>query len=274
MIKLVVTDLDGTLLNQEKRVTEENRSSITRLREQGISLCLCTGRIYGSAAMISEELGNDFPIISCNGALIKDPLTNHSIYKYTMDNALAIEILDRLQRYDIVYHFYNENTVFSNKLAYAAKTYYDKFANSDMKRVDVVIQDDLRDRVDSANGINKFILFTEDPKIKEKITSDIIAIQGIDISQSSRYNIEISGRGISKGHGLKKLKEIYSLESDEIFVIGDEMNDLSMFGEATYSVAMGNGDARLKEKAFYVTKANDQSGFASAVNRIVFGEEG
>ena len=73
MIKLVVTDLDGTLLNQEKKITEENRSSITRLREQGISLCLCTGRIYGSAAMISEELGNDFPIISCNGALIKDP---------------------------------------------------------------------------------------------------------------------------------------------------------------------------------------------------------
>ncbi len=271
---MVVTDLDGTLLNKEKNITKQNLYAIERLRAAGIYFCLCTGRIYGSAAMIADDIDNDFPIISCNGALIKNPSTNQVLYQYTLDNRIAEDIVEKLRKYDLVYHFYNETTVFSNKLAYAAKTYHDKFATAKRKLIDIVVQEDLREQIVPANGINKFILFTEDLDLKKRVIDDLGEVKGIDISQSGKFNIEVSGNGITKGTGLQKLKEIYSIANEELFVIGDEMNDLSMFDEAKFSVAMGNGDDRLKEKAYYITKSNEESVFAHAVNRIVFGEEG
>lgn len=270
MIKLVVTDLDGTFLDDRKNISDQNKRAVQKLQENNIDFCICTGRLYSFAKLISKEVGNDFPIISCNGAFIKDPKTNENIFNSSIDPEISVEISKRLEKYDIVYHFYNEDTVFSNKMERNAKAFHDKFRNETKKPIQVVLSDNLKLQIPHAGFVNKFILFTPDSGVKRKIIQELSHVKDIDITQSGDDNIEIMAKGISKGFGIKKLREKMGLLKEEIMVLGDQYNDLSMFSEALYSVAMDNAAEELKKKAFFTTLSNTQSGFAYAVERLIF----
>lgn len=267
MIKLVVSDLDGTLLNSDKEVSEENILEISRLRNLGIKFCICTGRIYASAKIVGDIVGNDFPIIACNGAYISDG--DKVISKYIFDKETIYKIIDILSKYDITFHFYDKDTMYSNKLEFSARKIYYKYLNQEEKPIKVVVSDNLKVFVDKGIEVYKFIIFSTDENIREKICRDINYIDGVYTTQSESNNIEIMGNGISKGSAVEKIKDLYGIKKEEVFVIGDQMNDCSMFDTAKYTIAMGNAIDELKNKALFVTKENDESGFAYAVKKFI-----
>lgn len=271
MIKLVVSDMDGTFLDDKKSISEENKKAVGLLKEQDIHFCICTGRLYASAHLIAQELGNEFPIISCNGGFIKNPSTDRILYHKPLPTELARKIVETIMKYDVVFHFYDEDTVFSNKKEYTAKTYINRFGHLEEKPVKVVVSEKISDYVH--DKIYKVILFTNDSAVLQSIWDEIKSLTGVVITQSNHNNLEIVSDNVSKGNAVRMLADELGITSDEIFVIGDQMNDMSMFAAAKYSVAMGNGTDALKEKAYFVTKDNNQSGFAHAVNRLVFGKE-
>lgn len=274
MIKLVVSDLDGTLLNDKKEVSTENINTIIKLKDKGINFCICTGRIYKSAYLIAEELGLDFPIISCNGAYVKNPKTGEVIFNHTFEESLALKIINIFQKYDLAYHFYDEDTVYSNKYEKSAKTFGDKYKNLEIKPINVVVSDDLSPYVKKAKAVNKFIGFKNKNKDVDGCLSELRQIKEIDISQSGSDNIEIMGKNISKGSALKHIMLAYNLKKDEVMTLGDEMNDVTMFIEAKFSIAMGNAIDDLKDKTYYTTKSNNENGVAYAIEKFVINGEG
>lgn len=272
MIKLVVTDLDGTFLDEDKKISSQNKEAVERLKKNDVKFCICTGRIYASALMISEQVANFFPIISCNGAFIKDPSQNKVLQSFAIDTSIAIDIIKVLNDLDITYHFYNENTIFSNKMARNAKTFYEKFKDQSSKPINVIVAQDLHRHITSNTKINKFILFPGKHEVKQKVIDYLSSLKHIDITRSGEDNIEIMKQGVSKGTGVNFLKEKFGYSRDEIMVLGDQHNDLSMFLEADHSIAMGNAPTDVKEKAKFITKTNRESGFAAAVDHLIFGK--
>lgn len=273
MIKLVVTDLDGTFLDHEKKISHKNANAVKKLRKEGITLCICTGRIYASAYLIAQELKLNSPIISCNGAFIKDPLQNLILYNNKMNNSILAEILDIMNDFDTVYHFYSEDTIFSNKLERNAKVTFDCFKDVFDPPIKVIVSNDLKFNLKNITGVNKFIIFEENAFIRQEMIDRLSQLRDIDITQSGEDNIEIMSKGTSKGFGVRFLKERFGLSKDEVMVLGDHYNDLSMFDEATYSVSMGNGIEEIKKLSYYTTKPNSESGFTHAVEKLIFGKE-
>lgn len=269
MIKLVLSDLDGTLVSDNGTVSEENKNAIRKLKEKGVIFCICTGRIYMSAFLIGEEIGNDYPIVSCNGAYIKDPSSNKVIFSNSFDKEVARKIIKILKKHDLTFHYYDENTVFSNKYERAAKMFGERFKNLKDKPIDVVVSDDIELFLDKAKTIDKFIAFKDKMKNIKECLSELNKLKEIDISQSGDDNIEIMSKNISKGSALKILKDYYGVKSDEVMTIGDQMNDLSMFMESKYSISMENANDILKKKTFYTTKSNNDSGVAYAIDKFV-----
>lgn len=274
MIKLVISDLDGTLLNSKKELSIENVNTIRQLIKKGVNFCICTGRIYKSAYLIAEEIGFNFPIISCNGAYVKNPITGEVLFNHTFEEGLALEIISIFQKYDLTYHFYDEDTVYSNKYERSAKSFGDKFKNLTNKPINVAVSEDLSGYVKKAKAVNKFIGFKNKDKDVEGCLSELKKIKEIDISQSGSDNIEIMGKNISKGSAVNHIMKIYGLSEDEVMTLGDEMNDVTMFTEVKYSVAMGNAIDDLKERAYYTTKSNDDDGVSYAIKKFIIEKEG
>lgn len=270
MVKLVVSDLDGTLLDDKKEISPENKKAIRLLQDNGINFCICTGRIYMSAFLLGEELQNDFPIVCCNGALIKNPKTGEVLFSDGVDIERASKVADVFEKYGLTYHFYNEDTVFSNKMDRSAKYFYEKYKHTDIKPIRVVVESTIKERLKGQKTIYKFIAFSDRPEDKIQALNELVTIDGIDITQSAEDNIEVVKTGVSKGAAVRVLKERYGYSDKEMMVLGDQLNDLSMFRESYYSVAVENGDEELKKEAYYITKTNDQDGVAHAIERIVF----
>ncbi|MGL5256845.1 MAG: Cof-type HAD-IIB family hydrolase [Proteocatella sp.] len=275
MIRLVVSDLDGTLLNDEHIVSKENKKAINELENKDIKFCIATGRLNASAKVIARELGGSYNIISCNGALIKSADGSERIYINSLKNNKAIAIAELLESMNQRYHFYTEDSVYSKTLSNSALCYHEQnLKNNDNKEdIRIVICEDIVKKAGIVQDILKFIVFFEDENDSQEIMNKLIEIEGIDISQSGTKNLEIMNKNVSKGNAIKIVSDMYKIPTSEIMVLGDQKNDLSMFEIAGLKVAMANGNSRLKTAADFITKSNNDSGVAYAINKVIFERE-
>ena len=111
--KLIVTDMDGTLLGSDHQITSENKKALTKLLNKGINVAIATGRWYDSAKLHTEFLQRRIPIIACNGALIK--YEDKVIYSNYMDNKVCISIIDILEKHNIYYQCYGDKALYCKK---------------------------------------------------------------------------------------------------------------------------------------------------------------
>ena len=114
--KLIVTDMDGTLLGSDHEVTEENKKVLKEALDKGINVTVATGRMYSSAKSHIRFLDSTTPIIACNGALIKDSITNEIIYSNHIDKEKSLKILKVLEEYKVYYQYYSEVLLMCKKI--------------------------------------------------------------------------------------------------------------------------------------------------------------
>lgn len=272
MIKLVVSDLDGTLLDDLKNVSEKNKLAISKLEENNIKFCIATGRLDASARFIERKLESEYDIISCNGALIKESKSNKTLYRKPIDIKTAIDLTQILDKLDVKYHFYTENSVFSKTLSNSALCYHEQNLEEENQegKIHIIISDDMIKSVHESSDILKFIVFLENDSKRVEVLETLKDIKKIEISQSTSNNIEIMSEGVSKGNAVKFISEIYKIDKSEVMVIGDQMNDLSMFDSADTKVAMGSGSEILQKVATLITKSNNEHGVAYAIDKVIF----
>ncbi|WP_304341135.1 HAD family hydrolase [Metaclostridioides mangenotii] len=269
--KLIVTDMDGTLLNREQEMTPKNREAIDFALENGVSVALASGRMYDSAKQHIEYLNMDIPIIACNGSLIK--LSNGTlIYSNKIDTELCLKAVEVLEKYNVYYQCQHEDLLFCKESDNKDSIYYkiNEFMKTQTK---VVIEDDLKDSILN-NDILKFTIIEENnisilPVIKEELEK----IEGLKITSSWENNIEIMSEGVDKGQAIKMLCEHLNIDRSEIMAFGDNYNDIEMLEYAGLGVAMGNSNDDIKESADYVTDTNEESGFANAIFKFMDTDE-
>lgn len=270
--KLVCIDMDGTLLNSHREVSERTKTALKKAHDLGVHIVISTGRIFSNAAFYSDLLGVKSPVIASNGSFVREKDSDNVIYKCEIDNEICMKIIDICEKKDIRVNFYTPyGTCGNSKLFYFITKRYIQKETKEPISVELAVRfSKVREYIvkNDRNIIKCEIVHRNIDKIK-LLREALNEIEGIEISWSSRHNIEITKKSVSKGNAVKQLAKYYNIQKEEIIAIGDSENDISMIEYAGLGVAMDNALDRIKERADYVTAANDDDGVAKVIEKYI-----
>lgn len=273
--KMVVIDLDGTLLNDKKQVSKRNAEVINDIyRKKGTLFVIATGRNINDITQVTETIGeaiNQY-VIASNGAIIKDNVKDEYVLKKYLTKTEVIETIDAYRQKNLrglVHTYEGQLTEENAKVEIGTKVRLVKDLKTFCLENDISTTSML-----TLHGEEKNLR-----EMKEKIevefseldTTDICDIavhKGQDIYQS-KY-IDIMKKNSTKANAIKILSDYLHIDKEEIMVMGDGANDVNMFEMAGYKVAMGNANEDLKNKANYITDNNNQDGVAKALEKIFY----
>jgi len=270
--KLIVLDMDGTLLNSNKEVSIENQKALKKAQDNGIEVAIATGRIFTSARFYAKLLGIKAPIIACNGAIVRDESSNEVLNINAINNEDALKVIESFKRHNVYFHIYDEEKIYVEELGFSASIY--NAWNEDQSEENKIVIEKLEDAANyfKINNVNilKMMAVDDDRTKIDSIKKELEEIYSITLDKSWHNNLEVMSKGVSKGKGIAMLSKIYKVKPDEIIAFGDNFNDLSMKDYVGTFVAMGNGEEYVKEQAHYVTTSNDDSGVAKGIEELVF----
>ncbi len=277
MIKLIVIDLDGTLLNHDKEISDGNKEAFEKAIKRDIGVSISTGRSYISAKKYIEELELDIPVVYQNGALILHGADKNEILraiKLNSKHARTIILEAKKENVNCVLYrnFFEYPDMHIEKIPDTPYTSY--YENNHFR---IRVCDNLLDYVDH-EGVVEVALEGPERKIMkvvEKtgiISEEISVIKNNTIEDHSFY--EFFGPEVRKSIGLNYLRKVSGVSKNEVAYIGDNYNDLDVMKEAAFSVAMNNAPEDVKKHAdFVTTKNNDNNGVAEAIEEILKGND-
>ena len=285
MIKLIASDMDGTLLNHNHKIPKENVKLINFAKNQGIEFVVATGRAYYEALPALNEENINCDVISFNGGIVYDK--NGNIISITpmlpKDLYYTIEIL---KSFDISYQLYTKNTIYTKSIETDINAYIDLIRSNgydpDVEHLRAEAQQKLDvGYITEVENIELYLNEKENPPIKIiAISNDISKLENaakllsentsISVTSSGANNIEIMHKNATKGEALKEIAKIYGINLENAVAIGDNLNDQAMLDIVGYSDAMKNGNTILKEHAKYVTeKTNSEGGVADTIFKLI-----
>ena len=275
-IRMILTDLDGTLLSSDHTVSPANRQAILDARAAGIETAFATGRLDLLVRDYVSKLGVTLPVVSCNGALIRDCATEQVVYAKTFPVGSAVGILRICLELGIDCQAYTPIGVWVPRYSRRIEFFheYNRLAAAGGTRA--VELHYLEDQdLESLAGIGIFKVFLarlHAGDIEQAIGRIQKCIPDVEFTNSVGDSRDVMSAGTTKGAALRILAAHAGLDPSQVAAFGDNDNDISMFESAGLSVAMGNSKAEVKSAAMHVTASNDEDGFAKAVYRYILGK--
>ena len=277
-IRIIALDLDGTLLDSQKRLSAVNREALEYASAKGVHIVPTTGRFFG----MMPEAVRDLPFvryaITINGAQVYDRETDTAIVREEISVERAVEIMRLLDGFDVIYDCYRNNwgwmsVSLQNKAeAYATDEHYLKMVREFRNPV----QDLKRHLLDTEpeGGVQKVMLFSrnDEPEAKELRAIEKAMAERfpeIKITSSTWNDLEFNNPSAHKGSSLARFAEHLGFGLENCMSFGDGRNDLTMIEAAGIGVAMENAVEEVKAAADHITKSNDENGVAEAIRRFV-----
>ncbi|MVX64723.1 Cof-type HAD-IIB family hydrolase [Clostridium chromiireducens] len=284
MIKLIASDMDGTLLNEKHKIDKETVEAIRKAEESGIVFAISTGREYDTVEPLLKENNIRCQCVLMNGAEYRDEDGN-ILEDINIELETATKIIGILQKEKVSARIFTNKGIYTTDtkeealkemvyrtLSFEPNLTYEeaeKIAKTQPYFVQLKYISNLDEFLKSGMEIRKFVAFHKDVELINKMKKVIGQIERIAVSSSFRDNIEVTHITAQKGIILAKVSEKMGFKRDEVLVLGDSFNDYSMFTEFTESVAMGNAIPEIKEIAKYITDTNDNLGVAKAIYRVL-----
>ena len=267
-IKMIATDIDGTLVTDDKRIMPRTVAALKEARKRGIYVVLCSGRPVSGIQDYLEELGltgNDDYAITFNGA----QAMNVGKHEVVFENGLTdLECIDFIKMADDC--GIKSQVVTLNSEIYVTNQDISKYSVEDAFYTHMPLRyrrlEDLPTGMDAA----KFMWVDQAEKIAaqlDQIPEELY--QKYAIVRSAPWFLEFNNANATKGHAVLELAAHLGIKPDEIMVAGDENNDLSMLEQIPFSVAMGNGNPHVKEVSSVITEDNNHDGLGLAVEKYV-----
>lgn len=247
-MKLVISDLDGTLLYSRDIITENTIKGIHKLIEKGIEFVIATGRGKEGVLDILSQLNINPYLICNNGATIYDKEGN-CIYEKSIDKNLAISILKTIRKHNFFYNAFFRENFYKSK-----DDFNDKVQRPHFKK-------HLLNSEDEVDELHKIVIFETEENILmlNKILRDEFN-EKVQITISSPTCIDIVPKGCNKGVGVDILKNILKVDKNDIIAFGDGENDIDMLEKVGHPVIMENAQDILKQKIKNITLKNTEDG--------------
>ena len=277
-IGIVALDLDGTLLDSQKRLSAANRAALERAAAEGVQIVPTTGRFFGMMPAVVRDLPFVRYAITVNGAEVYDRVEDKVIAREEIPRLKAMEIMELLDGYDVIYDCYRNGwgwmtaALQAKAETYATDEHYLR-AIRDFRHTVPELKAHLRETVDEGD-VQKVMLFARreggDAKgVLAEITREVNErFPDIRVTASTWNNLELNIDSAHKGRALERLAQHLGLTLANCMAFGDGMNDLTMVEAAGVGVAMANAVDAVKRVAKVVTLTNDEDGVAKELERL------
>ena len=281
MIKLFVSDIDGTLLNEKHELATETQEAIHKLRAAGISFMVASGRNYEAIQVAISMMQLKIKCIALNGADYRDnqgkSIITHPINEHAIDQMYEI-----IKQCDATLEYYCLNgsytqidqdcllDVYTDNFKHIFDTTYEKARKfvEGMQLHDYMITEKDFSKI-KENVILKIEFHFTDLKEKNRVNNLLKTVKGIHLTSSAPLNIEITHIDATKGNMIEEVCAYYGYDKEEVAVIGDSANDLSMLTRFPNSYAMGNAPQAIKDVATHIAKDNAHNGVAHVIEQIL-----
>ena len=260
MIKLIVSDMDGTLVNDEKKIDENIYELLPRLKEMGTKFVVASGRQYPSLYNDFKEHTEDVVICSENGAFIVDNgkelhascMTKEQV-KMSLDAAFAVEGM--------------EPVVCAKYVTYTRDEGVKEFLESPKFNYKMAVAEDLYEIDDDIIKISMLVMNGEDTvAMFRKVRAELD--ESLNLVTSGEGCMDTGIYGVNKGAAVEVLQKMWGITPAETMVIGDQYNDVDMFDKADYSFAMAGAMEGVKKKARFIAGSNNEGGVVKAIREM------
>ncbi|MBQ6006401.1 MAG: HAD family phosphatase [Selenomonadaceae bacterium] len=260
MIKLFVTDIDGTLLPAGSAIVPaKNIEAVKAMIRAGVKVVIATGRMHCAALPIAAQFGEPVPIISYNGALIKSS-AGEILHAQYMDEENVLELINFFEERGWHLQSYSDDILYVPERNDCVELYEKNLRVN----ATVVGWNGMRERL---KGVPKVLSVSLNPdEINHRLDEAKKFFGGrVEITRSAPQFAEFMSLGVSKAQAIKILAEKFSFDNSEILAIGDSDNDLAMITSVGCGVAMGNAVSAVKAAVNRITDTCENDGFAKAV---------
>jgi Cof subfamily protein (haloacid dehalogenase superfamily) len=261
-IRMLVSDVDGTLLAPDKSISAASRRAIAKLHAVGIQFTVISGRPPRGMQFLVDPLGLTHPMAALNGAMILWP--NLSLLQATtMNPAVAAGVADIIRQHELELWLYT----ISDWLVSDPQSPHVRHEVAVVQHEPALIADGGQ----FPPSVTKVLGVSDDhPRVRRCEAAVLQQFSNqVSASRSQPHYLDVTAPSGDKGHGLAALSTVMGIELESIAVIGDGPNDIPMFHRAGLSIAMGNADQTVRQAARHVTDTNSDDGFAQAVERFI-----
>lgn len=257
MVKLIATDMDGTLLNDKGNINEKIFDLIQVLNEKDIKFAAASGRFYSQLRKNFAKVNTNMIFIAHNGALIKYNNKGKTLYSNSINKQEIEHVINLNPKLGEELFLAGENEAY---IVNPSKGMLEEFVNFEVPVVILKSYNEIKSPIYKityymADGVNPTIVDYLKGNLNDKLEFVISGGKWVDIMN----------KGISKGKAIKMLQEIFKINQKNTMVFGDYYNDLTMFKAAHYSYAMENAPEEVKKHANFITESNNENGVYNVI---------
>ena len=266
-IRLVIADVDGTLVTQEKILTEKAVAAVFRLRAAGIKFAVTSGRPPRGMAMLIDPLKLDEPLAAFNGGVLIQPDLTTVVRENFLDPPMVTKVINLILEHKLDVWLYTDKDWFVRDVTaphVSREQWTVKFAPAIIPSFDGPLQ-----RIAKVVGVSEDL---EAVKRCEKDVQDACSDQA-SAARSQPYYLDVTHPKANKGEVVLAMSDLLAIPTDQIATIGDMPNDVLMFRTSGISIAMGNASPEVQKSATYVTDSDEQEGFANAMDRFMLQQD-
>jgi len=271
MIKMLVVDLDGTLLNHDDQISIENIKAIKKAQDLGVRFCIATGRPEQLVKSFVKTLNYEDDLIMYNGSVIGHPFKNERLLSYEIDKTYFKDLLDYGLNHQKVMLIYTKNAIFSEP---NYRVDYFTSLNEELPLDQRAVFKRIIPHIDLLmnDEINKVLFVENNQDDYDHTMSRFSHMKELNFVRSQHYFIDINHHESSKGNAVEFLAKKWGIELKDVMVIGDQENDISMLKIAGKSVAVDNASSYVKSFCHHVVKPNHKNGVAEAIEKYILSE--
>lgn len=259
--KLISLDMDGTLLDDNKKISSQTLNVLHLLQKEGKNIVIATGRPYKGYLLYHDILSLNSYVVCYNGAMIFNQ-NNEVIYSQEMDINESKLICKLLIDNNLEFCIWSKDNLYINKNSY----YLEKYLT--VSKVKPIIVDDFNFILE--DGITKFLVPNEENVLKEfNLKIEKLNLKESQYFFSTKNFFEITSNKVSKKNAIESLCKLLDIKQEEVIAFGDEENDLSLIKWAGFSIAMGNAIFKVKHEADYITLSNNEDGVRLVLEKYV-----
>lgn len=269
---MIASDLDGTLLRDDKSVSDFTRRKITEYVAAGGKFCLCSGRMLPSVALIAKDLGLDGVATSYAGALVTDLKSGKTLYENSLSPEDAAEIAACIEKDDVHLQYYTGDKYYVNCDGETLRRY----ETSCRVQAVPVLDEPLSRRIkEHGEKVNKLLIIVEDPKKHEALLKKYTEKFGdrFWVTRSTARYIEILSKTCNKGVALKIMADYYRIPCEKTLAAGDQLNDEEMLAAAGLGLCMANGNEEMKKRVRVYPASNNEDAVGKIIEEYGFKEE-
>jgi Cof subfamily protein (haloacid dehalogenase superfamily) len=283
-LKLFALDMDGTTLNSKNEISPENIQAIKKAQSLGHKVMILSGRAPESLNDTLAHYGLDCPVGGSNGTAV---FANGKLLELTSLTSMQVEtIAEEIEKEAVPYKLYTNKGIYVHRewkvrleeVLLSGGIPDDYYENENFGKMTKMPDDSDGAHVfndietllkDEELKIQKFFILVLKPVQRNQLLTETKSIEGVYVTTSSPFNIEVMSIDGNKGNGLKVMAKYLNIPLEDTVAVGDQHNDIPMFKAAGFSIAMGNAEEEIKKLSDYVTLTNDENGVASAIDYVL-----